>query len=426
MFRLPALVLLSLGALSAEVHTLTLRQAVEMALKQNPDLALARLDEQKAEHAVRLARDPFVPKIVAGSGLAYSSGFPMSIEGATPSILQARAIADVFNRPQSYRVAAARENRRGAAHEVDARQEEVAYRTAELFLEAERAGRIAEIARRQVENLEKVTEVVRVRVQEGRELPIEAKRAALSLARARYRAQLLEAQRRQAEDALAAALALEPGDQIRVIAEERELTLFPPTPESAVEQALKNSKELRGLESKLVAKGFEIRAERANRLPRLDLVAQYGLLARFNNYEDFFRKFQRHNGQLGVSFQIPLSLGPGVEAQVSRAEAESAQLRINIRSARNRIAAETRRLYEQVGLTEAAREVARLDLEVARDQVSILLAQHAEGRAGLKQVEEARFAETEKWIAFYDAAYTVERARLSLLRQTGLLLAALR
>jgi hypothetical protein len=41
-------------------------------------------------------------------------------------------------------------------------------------------------------------------------------------------------------------------------------------------------------------------------------------------------------------------------------------------------------------------------------------------------VDNARLAEQEKWIAFYDTQHVVESARLDLLRQTGTLLAALR
>src|SRR5215472_1511745 len=78
---IPILVL-TCGAARADVIPMTLRQAVDTALKQNPDVTLARLDEQKARMAVRVARDPFVPRIIVGSGLAYSNGFPMSIEGA--------------------------------------------------------------------------------------------------------------------------------------------------------------------------------------------------------------------------------------------------------------------------------------------------------------------------------------------------------
>src|SRR5439155_619435 len=98
----------------AEIHTLSLREAVDRALHQNPDIALARLDEQKAAQAARLAKAPFTPSIFAGSGLAYSSGFPMSVDGAAPSILQARAKQYIFNRQQSYVAASARENVRSA------------------------------------------------------------------------------------------------------------------------------------------------------------------------------------------------------------------------------------------------------------------------------------------------------------------------
>jgi len=71
---------LALAALArAEVHSLTLRQTIELALRQNPDVALVRLDEQKARAAVRVARDPFLPHLTAGSGMAYTSGFPMSL-----------------------------------------------------------------------------------------------------------------------------------------------------------------------------------------------------------------------------------------------------------------------------------------------------------------------------------------------------------
>src|SRR5215813_3524930 len=103
-----ALFLCVIPFLHAEVRPMTLRQAVELSLKQNPDIALARLDEEKARQAVRVARDPFTPRITVGSGLAYSNGFPMSIEGSAPSIVQATATQYLFNRQQSFVVAQAK------------------------------------------------------------------------------------------------------------------------------------------------------------------------------------------------------------------------------------------------------------------------------------------------------------------------------
>lgn len=413
-------------SLRAEVRTLTLRQAIDLALKENPDVIAARLDEQKAVQSIRLAKDPFTPRIGVGSGLAYSSGFPMSIDGAAPSIVQARATQFIFNRQQSYIVAEARENARGAGIAASGKRDEIAFKTTSSFLDAERAGRLAQMAQKQVESLEKVTRTVRGRVEEGRELPIANKRAAVDLSRARQRLQQLESDRDFAEHSLALVLGLSADDQIRPADEQRTPPDLPASEEAAVKTALDASKELRRLESNLIAKGLDVRAQKASRLPRVDLVAQYALFARFNNYEDFFRRFERNNGQIGVSFQIPLLPGPGVSAQVAQSEADAARLRAEINSTRNRITLDARQSFRGIQRAETGRELARQDLDLARDELSLLLTRMGEGRATLKQVEEARFIEDEKWIAFYDAQYAAERAKWDLLRQTGELAASLK
>src|ERR1039457_6829003 len=127
------------AALRAEVHTMNLRQAVERALQQNPEIAMARLDEMKAQEALRVQKDPFAPHVYFGSGLAYTNGFPMSIDGAAPSVVQGHASQFLFNRQQSYVVARTKEEARGAGIAASAKKDDVAFRTAELFLDAERA-----------------------------------------------------------------------------------------------------------------------------------------------------------------------------------------------------------------------------------------------------------------------------------------------
>jgi outer membrane protein TolC len=424
--RWPALLLLCRCAAPAEIYPLTLRQAAGLAMKQAPAALLSRLEEQKAEQRVRMARDPFVPKMFAGSGLAHTNGFPMSIEGSAPSVVQARAIASVYNRPQKLALEQAREEARGARLDGAGRREQALLEAIALFLDAERAGRMAETARRQADSAERVEQAVRLRVQEGRELPLEARRAALEVARARQRAGMLEADLEYAEGALALALGYGPGDRARPVAEERAAPELPASADAAVERALRDNREIRRLESALAARGLEAESHRAERWPKFDLVAQYGLFARFNNYEDFFNRFTRHNGQIGVSITVPLSAGPAADARAQTADAEAARLRIEIAHVRGRIALETRRAFQEVSQAESARQVARLDLEVAREELSVLMARMEEGRATLQQVERARLAENEKWLAYYDAHYMLERARFALLERTGELMAAVR
>ena len=419
MSKAVVLFLVLVSTLGAEVFPMTLREAVATALKQNPELTLARLDEEKARLGVRLARDPFTPRIVVGSGLAYSNGFPMSIEGSAPSVVQANATQFLFNRPQSYAVAQARENARGAEFGAAAKREEIAYRTASLYLDAERAARIDALARKDAESLEKVLETVQAQVREGRALPLNERQSAFNLARARQVAESLEDDQATAETALAVALGFAAQDRVRAVEQERIAPALAKSEEEVISGALAANKELRRLESQIAAKGLEMRGARAARLPRVDLVAQYAMMAKFNHYEDFFRKFQRNNGQLGVSFQLPVLPSSGVGAQMAQTQTDIDRLRVELTVTRNRIASDIQQSFREVKKASTGAEVARLDLEVAREQLSVTLAQMQEGRATLRQVEEARVVENDKWIAFYDAQYNVEKARWNLLRLSG-------
>lgn len=412
------------GVLRAEVHTMTLRQAVDLAVKQNPDITLARLDEEKSRAGIRVARGPFLPRLVVGSGLAYSNGFPMSIEGSAPSVFQANAQQFIFNRQQNYQVAQAREEARGAAISVAGKRDDVAYKTAELYLDAERFARIGVVARKAIESQQRVVDTIHAQVLEGRALPLTEKQAALALARIRQTVLSLDDQQAAAETQLAVTLGYPAEDRVRAVEEERTAPAVPPSEEVAIQSAMESNKDLRRLESQIVAKQLEMRGEHAARLPRADLVAQYAVMAKFNNYAEFFNKFQRNNGQIGVSFQVPL-FSPGVGAQVAQSETELSHLKVELSTTRNRITADLQQSFRDVKKSESAFDVARLDLEVTRAQLDVDLAMLQEGRMTVRQVEEARIAENDKWIAFYDAQYTVEKARWNVLRLSGGLLEAL-
>jgi len=413
---------LALAALArAEVHSLTLRQAIELAVQQNPDVAMVRLDEQKARAAVRAARDPFMPRVTAGSGLAYTDGFPSSIEGSAPSIVQAVAQQFLFNRPQTLEVARAKENARGAAIAVVGKRDEVVYRAAALYLDAERAERVGALAHTAIERQQAVLDSIRAQVAEGRALPIAQKQAELALARDRQAAESVDDEQAAAETDLALALGFPAEDRVRAVAQERPAPPLPASEQQAAEAALASNSELRRLESQIAAKQLELRGAAAARLPRADLVAQYAMLAKFNNYTEYFSHFQRNNGEIGVSFQVPIFV-PGVRSATAQGEADLSRLKIELANARNRIVSELAESLRSARRAQTAADVVRLDLEVTREQLSVDLAQFQEGRQTMRQVDEARLAENDRWIAFYDAQYALEKARWNVLRLDGGLL----
>jgi len=398
---------------------------VEIALKENPDLVFSRLDQQKADSAVRVARDPFIPKVYAGSGLAKVWGYPTSIEGSAPSIIQTRTDMALFNRPKTYELARVRETARGAGIDTESKSDQVAYQTATMYLDAQQLDRNRQSLQLEVESLERVGNAVAVQVEEGRQLPIETKRSAVDLARARQRLSALAGDLDYSEASLAVVLGYSAADRIQPVSEERAAFELPASEQAATELALANNRDIRKIESQLVAKGFEVKEGEAARLPVINLVAQYALFAK-TDYQNFFTRFQRNNGELGVSIQIPLLTGSAAKGITAQAQTDILQLRTQMGQVRNRIQLDTQKSYQELLKTTSAQEVARLDLDYTRDQVSLLLAQLGEGRATQQQVDNARLSEQEKWIAFYDAQHAVESARLDVLRQTGTLQAALR
>jgi hypothetical protein len=68
-----------------------------------------------------------------------------------------------------------------------------------------------------------------------------------------------------------------------------------------------------------------------------------------------------------------------------------------------------------------ARDVARLDLDVAREGLEVTRARLDEGRASLRDVELGRQLEAQKWLAYYDAVHTLDKARYALAARAGLL-----
>lgn len=418
---------ISNGAARAETYTLTLKQAVDRAMAQNPDTMMARLDQLKAEQGIRVAKGPFTPTVGVGSGLAYANGFPLSIEGSAPAAFEAKATQDLFNRSQHYTILQAKENARGATIATAEKNDEIAFRVASLYIDALRASKLAESADREIESLGRVYEATQTRVEAGRELPITAQQANVNLLRARQRKASLDTDRDYAERSLAATLGYSVNDLVMPVGGDAEF-VPPPVPaneDAAVQSALASSKELQRLQSNSVAKDLEVRSDKAQRLIRVDLVAQYALLTKYSHYDEYFAKFQRNNGEIGASIQMPIWVSGAVKAAINQAQTDKLHISAEVEAARSRIALEIHQSYGDVAKSALALQVAQADLDLARAQLSVLLAQMNEGRASMSQIEQARFTEDEKWIALYDAQYTAEKARLNVLRETGDLRAAL-
>lgn len=423
--KIAALWLIPVCFASAEVHTLTLQQALEIAARQNPDVALARLDEQRNQEGIKIARDPFRPHVYAGSGLAYTYGYPNSIEGNAPSIFQVRTDETLYNRQKSYQVAAAREVAHGSHFVVQAKLDDVAYQAADLFMTANQLENESDNISTQIPSLQKVVESVSAAVSEGSELPLELKRAQVNLAVSQEQLGSDNLDKDYYEMMLAIALGYPATDRVKPVESNILAMAVPPSESEATDIALRENRELRQMQSSVLAKELDLRSYKAVRWPEVDLVAQYALFARYN-YVNYFQKFQRNNFQLGASVTIPLFIGSASKGLKEQAYTDVQKLRIQTDQLRNRIMADMRRSYEQWNKAENMRRLSRMQLDLAREELTVLLSQNAEGRVPMTQVEQARVDESNRWMALFDAETQVTRAKLAILRQVGTLMASIR
>ncbi|HEX4770358.1 MAG TPA: TolC family protein [Bryobacteraceae bacterium] len=412
-------------AAAAETHSLTLQQALSIAMRQNPEVVLTRLDVQRAQDDIRIAQNPFRPKLYGGSGLAYTYGYPNSIDGNAPSLFQAKTDMAIFDRPASYKVSAARELAHGAQFGAAAKAEEVAYQTADLFLSASQTEHESETLGKEIPSLNKVLETMNAAVREGSELPLEQKRAQVNLAVSQQRLEAATLDADYYEMMLATVLGFPATDRVKPMDAEMPVMTTPASESEASDIALRNNRELQQMQSNVLAKQLDLRSYKAERLPKIDAVAQYSLFAK-QNYENYFQKFQHNNAQLGASITIPLLIGPQAKALADQAAIDMSKLRLQMMQVRNRIISDTRRSYQQWQKATTIRDLTRMQLDLARENLTVLLAQNGEGRVPLRDVEQARLEENDRWIALFDAETQLTRTKIAILRQMGTLVAALR
>jgi outer membrane protein TolC len=92
---------------------------------------------------------------------------------------------------------------------------------------------------------------------------------------------------------------------------------------------------------------------------------------------------------------------------------------MELKKKRETVELEVGRQYQHLRELDAAHEVARLELKLAQESLQIVQGRFEEGRANLREVEQTRLDENEKWVAFLDSDYELQKAQLELMNMTG-------
>jgi outer membrane protein len=397
--------------------SLTLKRTIEMAVVNSKDIQVAKIEARVADHAAQIARSQFMPNLYAGSGAGYTDGIPETPGGRAPSVFNVTYTEQVFNEPLRGQAKEQQEQARAKQIALEETKNSVIARTAMAYLELVKVRHSLEILQKERESAERIVEVTQERQGEGFELAVEVTKAQLTKAQVVQRILQLEAREDELEVFLKYQLGIAEGQAIEVTPED-----LPGEAEQAgdnlVAMALTNNTGLKMAESDVRAKEFRLKGEKRGYWPTLELVSIYSVLAKFNNYSEFFNHFQYNNFNAGVNVQVPI-FSARTKAFIAQAQVNLDAAKASLSNKTTEVTAQVRQKTRRVKERDAAKEVARLELQLAQQNLAVLQAQFGEGKLNLREVEKARLDENEKWMAYLDANFQKQQAQLELLKTVG-------
>jgi outer membrane protein TolC len=427
--RVVAFTLLPVALLAEPVP---LKRVVELALSHATGAGIAAAEEQHAQAAYRDLRNSYVPQLMTGAGLGFSYGFPLALEGSAPSLFNITAQSALLNPSLHEFVQAARVDSAVASlRSKDQRNqiiEDAAQSYAELAKWEQRLGRLQETEL----DAQKFENAVADRVKEGVDSELDGTKARLSAARVRLRIE----EARGAADVLREHLSSLTGLPAANI--QTDPDSIPAPPELPAEEPSKTADSNPAVQASVQnARAQYLRAQGEHRAlwPSIDFAAQYALLSKFNNFQNYYipsrpcvtslgeflcvtNSFQQNNATVGVSIRFPL-FNASQRSRAQAADAEALKATRQAEAAKNQASEETLRLRRSVAQLQAAHQVAELEYEIAEKGLTAVQTRIDAGTANLHDLDDARSQLSERFITLQDVTFELQRAELGLLRSTG-------
>jgi len=397
--------------------TLTLKHAIELALQNSKDIQVAKLQATLADRSASITKSQFLPNVYAGSGAGYTFGIPETPGGRAPALFSLTYTEQAINEPLRGQSKELQEQAKSQRILLEEARSSAISRTAAAYLELVMVRHSLDLLHKEGDSADKILEVTQQREKENLELPVEVTRSQLTKALVTQRILQLEGRQDELEVFLRNQCGLQQDTPLEVTAED-----LPGEAEqegaNLVALALENNPSIKADASDVRAKQFRLTGEKRGYFPTLELVSTYSLLAKFNNYDQFFKTFERNNYNAGIQVQVPI-FSAQTKANIALAEVNLRIAEANLAGKKQEVTAAVRQKTRHLRERDAAKEVARLELQLAQQDVAVLQSQLDEGKVNLREVERARVTENEKWMQYLDANFQRQQAQLDLLQTAG-------
>jgi len=402
-----------------QARPITLQEAVQMALAHSPDVLLAKMHAAQAGEALQETRSLNRPQAMVGTGLAYNNGFPLSIEGAAPSIVEFAVSQSILSKKNNNLIREAEESRKASEIGSDAARNELVARVAQAYCELHQALKADTLWSERLAALEKEQQVVETLLEGGRMRPVDLTLARTAVNGARQQLMAAQEQERLAAIELRQLTNLPEGTEIQTAEPEIDGQLIEASTEALFQRAVEVHPEILQAQANLRAREFHLEASKGEKYPELALIGEYSLFSRTNNYQNYFKTFTRNNFLIGLSVQYPLFDGFRTQARIGQSRQEVEASRLQLERLKSALRLNIERDVSALKLARGAVEVARQEVAAARESMAVDETLLEAGRLGFKDLQIARSQFADKQIVVLDAEKALFQRKIDLLRATG-------
>ena len=406
-----------------ETRILSIQETVQMALAHHPEVMLAKAQIMRAGEAVRETRSLNRPQLYTGTGLAYNNGFPLSIEGSAPSIFQVAATQSIFSKKNANLLREAEESVKASRFGSDSVRNNLALKTALAYYTLYRARRIIALTSARLEAAQKQQELIEAQFEAGRVRPVDLILAKNVTMAAEQQLLVAQEQAKLGEKELQELTGLPSTISIKTLQPRIESTIFEMDEDSLYRQALERTPEILQTEATLKAKEYHVEAEKGESWPRLELVSEYALFSRTNNYEDYFNRFTRNNYLLGLSVQVPLFTGSRTSSRVEQSRQEVSVEHYRLQSMKSDLKLSIQRSLSALRIANSSMKLAQSEKEAAQEVLNVNKTLLENGRISLREFEDSRLQLQQKELATLEADEMVFQQKLELLHAVGVIAA---
>ena len=395
--------------------------AVDLALRNSHEVKMAASDVDRAAAALTQTRDAYVPTGSIGSSLGYSYGFPVG----QPTVVNATANSLVLSFSQPSLIRAARASLVGANASLRDTRQKVVADTALAYIELDTDSRELEALEQQHSFGERLIEIERQRNTAGLSSVMDVTQAELTNAQ-------LELRRLHIQDHMSllrlrlANLTGLTEDSVTTKASSIPVGPVPPAPSILNATLSTRSGAIASSEADAKSKQYIAHADKGKIWrPEISFGIQYSRYAKFNNYEEYYLRFQHNNFDVGINMTIPIFDAQGrAHARVSAADAVRAREQADL--FRLQLGEQTRELSGSLAELRAQQKIARLQSDYAQqnaDAVETEL-QNGTGNPNLSPLtprdeQRARIEERRRYVDKLEADFQLIQAEILLQRSLG-------